>query len=203
MNTYDAPASYPCEVCDRPSVPRVHDGCRERIQENLDALPDLYEQLAAALTPGRRGGDGRTGSRSAPLPCSLDALDLRARGGIEGILATWNADLCEREGWTIREYGSVETAVRAHAAQLSVNLPLICDEHPAVREFADEIRQITVQARRIITGERAPRRVKVACPCGGTLKVTLDTPGARCPSCGEQYGHTEVLQLPLAERSAA
>ncbi|MEU6768549.1 hypothetical protein ABZ916_39325 [Streptomyces sp. NPDC046853] len=197
------PASWPCAVCDRPSVPRVHSGCQERIRDNLDALPGLYVELADSLQPGRRGSDGRSATRSAPLPCNLDALDLRSRGGIEGVLASWNADLCEREGWTRHEYGSVETAVRHHAAQLSMNLGLICDEHPAVREFADEIRQITGQARRLTTGERPPRRIGVACPCGHTLRVTLDTPGVRCGGCGQQYGHAEVLGLPLAERSAA
>lgn len=203
MNEAPTPASWPCAVCDRPSVPRVHDGCRDRIRENIDALPQLYRDLAEMLTPGRRGSDGRSATRSAPIPCSLEVLDLRGRGGIEGVLASWNADLCEREGWQVRDYGSVDTAVRAHAAQLSMNLALICDEHPAVREFADEIRQIAGQARRLVTGEKPPRRIPVTCPCGQTLRVTLDTPGAKCGSCGTQYGHTEVLGLPLAERNAA
>lgn len=197
------PASWPCAVCDRPSVPRVHDGCRERIRDNLDALPGLYRELAASLEPGRRGAEGRSATRSAPLPCNLDALDLRSRGGIEGVLASWNADLCEREGWAHRDYGNVETAVGHHAMQLSMNLSLICDEHPAVREFADEIRQITGQARRLTTGEKPPRRIGVQCGCGTVLRVTLDTPGVRCSGCGEQYGHAEVLGLPLAERAAA
>ncbi|MFD5910268.1 hypothetical protein ACFWHL_16275 [Streptomyces massasporeus] len=198
----DAPQSYPCAVCDRPSVPRVHPGCQDRIRENLDALPGLYRQLAGALTPGRRGGDGRTATRSAPLPCSIEALDLRARGGIEGVLASWAADFYEREGWTLPQYGSVESAVAGYSGILVINLRLLCDEHPAIRELADEVRQVTGQARRIITGEAPPRKVPVACPCGRVLRVTLDTPGERC-GCGQQYGHDELFRLPLAERRAA
>lgn len=196
------PQSYPCAVCDRPSVPRVHPGCQDRIKENLDALPGLYRQLAGALVPGRRGGDGRTATRSAPLPCSIEALDLRARGGIEGVLASWAADFYEREGWTLPQYGNVETAVQGYSGILVINLRLLCDEHPAIKELADEVRQVTGQARRIITGEAPPRKVPVACPCGRVLRVTLDTPGERC-GCGQQYGHDELFRLPLAERRAA
>lgn len=199
----DEPQSWPCAVCLRPSTPRVHNGCAERIHDNLSDLPGLYRALEDVLHPGRRGGDSRASTRTAPLPCSLEVLDLRARGGIEGVLGSWAADLCERERWTLRQYGTVEAAVDGYAELLLDNLTMICDEHPAVKELADEIRQITAQARRLVTGETPPRRVAVACPCGTTLRITIDTPGIQCGGCGEQYGHTEVLRLPLAERAAA
>lgn len=201
MNVPDA--SY-CELCLRPANSRVHDGCQQKIRQNLLELPGLYAELAEALEPSRRGDGGRSSSgRAAPIPCNLEALDLRARGGIEGVLATWAADLCEREQWQLPQYGTVELAVDGYAHLLLRNLGMICDEHPAVREFAAELRQIAGQAQRLITGDRPPRRIPVACPCGHVLRVTLDTPGARCPGCETQYGHAEVLQLPMAERSAA
>lgn len=200
----DDPQSWPCAVCLRPSQPRVHDGCRQRIAENLADLPALYRQLADALHPGRRGGDGRTGTRTAPLPCNLDTLDLRARGGIEGVLTSWEDDIRDILDWQPRPFrGDVQQTVTGSAAFLLLQLPWICDTHPAVKELADELRQIVGQARRLITGEPAPRRVTVLCPCGGTMRVTLDTPGARCSGCGTQYGHSEVLQLPMADRAAA
>ncbi|MFF1843083.1 hypothetical protein ACFVW9_15220 [Streptomyces sp. NPDC058217] len=199
----DAQKSWPCELCLRPSVPRVHEGCVERVRHNLRTLPGLYRELGDALVPGRRGGGGRSGTRTAPLPCNIDALDLRARGGIEGILATWAADLCDREGWTLTEYGTVEVAVAGYAELLLMNLQMICDEHPAVKELADELRQIVGEAQRIITGEKPPRTIPVACPCGQILRITLDTAGARCPGCGEQYGHSELMDLPLSGRPIA
>lgn len=192
-----------CVICDRPSRDRVHPGCRARLHEQLLALPRLYRALALALHPGRRGDGGRTGTRTAPLPCNLDALDLRARGGIEGVLGGWARDLCEREGWTVPLLGDIEGIVDWAAALLAANVGVLCDEHPAIRELADEVRQITAQARRLITGETPPRTVPVACPCGHVLRVSLDTPGTRCAGCGEQYGHAEVLRLPVAERRVA
>ncbi|MFF7576841.1 hypothetical protein ACFZBE_17925 [Streptomyces sp. NPDC008061] len=199
----DAPKSWPCELCARPSVPRVHEGCAERVRQNLLALPGLYRQLGDALIPGRRGGGGRSGTRTAPLPCNIDALDLRSRGGIEGVLATWAADLCDREGWTLAEYGSVEAAVDGYAELLLNNLVMLCDEHPAIKELGDELRQIVGQARRVVTGEKAPRKVPVACPCGHILRVSLDTPGEQCRGCGEQYSHRELFDLPFAGHQVA
>lgn len=193
-----------CEICLHPATTRVHAGCQQRIRQNLIQLPGLYRELADALQPGRRGDNGRGSiGRTAPLPCNLDALDLRARGGIEGILAGWAADLCERERWQLPQYGNVEAAVDGYADLLLRNLTMICDEHPAVREFATEVRQIAGQAERLITGEKPARRIPVGCPCGAVLKVTIDTPGIRCDVCGAQYGHAEALRLPAVERSAA
>ena len=197
----DAPET-PCAVCDRPARERVHRGCRERIDANLRELPQLYRQLGEALMPGRRGGDGRSATRTAPLPCSLDALDLVSRGGVEGVVGGWARDLCEREQWDIPQFGTVVATVDWACATLGLNLALLCDEHEAIREIADELRQISGQARRIVTGEAPPRKVPVACPCGRVLRVTLDTPGERC-GCGQQYGHDELFRLPLAERRAA
>lgn len=200
----DTPQYWPCAICLRPSVPRVHPGCRDRVQENLEVLPGLYRALERALAPARPGDSGgRPGSGSAPIPVSLEVLDLRARGGIEGVVGGWARDLCERERWPIPPLGSVEAIVVWGTSLLHRNLPMICDEHPAVKEIADELRQITGQAERLVTGERPPRRIPVACPCGTTLRVTLDTAGARCPGCETQYGHSEVLQLPMAERRVA
>jgi hypothetical protein len=176
------------------------------MRANLEALPALYRALADVLQPGRRGGgpvvSGTPGSR---MPGG-DALDLRARGGIEGVVGGWARDLCERENWTIPDYTSISAIVDWACHILAINLPMICDEHPAVKEMAAELRKTTAQAERLITGEKPPRRITVTCStdqCHGTMHVTLDTPGARCPACGEQYGHAEVLQLPMAERRAA
>lgn len=198
------PVSYPCMVCDRPSLPRVHPGCQERIAVNLRALPGLYRALERELAPGRRGGDGgRPSRRGAPLPVNEAVLDLRSRGGIEGVVGGWAREVCEREGWRIPPLGSVEAIVVWGCELLLKNLNMLCDEHDAIREIADELRSVTGQARRILDGEPAPRRIPVACPCGAVLRVTLDTPGARCGGCETQYGHDQLLGLPMAERRAA
>lgn len=200
---YDDDDLAPCAICDKAARSRVHPGCRDRLAANIRELPQLYRKLAHTLEPGRRGDGARSGTRHAPLPCSLEALDLRARGGIEGVVGGWARDLCEREGFDLPDCQSVEAIVDWSCGLLLANLGVLVDEHPAIKEIADEVGQVAGQARRLITGEKPPRRVPVACPCGHTLKVTLDTAGVKCPACDAQYGHAEALRLPLAERRAA
>lgn len=200
----ETPQSWPCPLCLKPSRDTVHASCRQHVYEDLGQLPDLYRQLADALQPGRRGDTGRSGTRTAPLPCNLEALDLRSRGGIQGVLTSWEDDVRDTLTWEDRPFrGSIEQDVDGSAGFLQTQLAWICDSHPAAKEFADEIRQIAGQARRLITGDRPARRIPVACPCGTVLRVTLDTPGVRCGGCETQYGHAEVLRLPLAQRAAA
>jgi len=200
----EIPQSWPCPLCLKPSRDTVHASCRQHVYEDLADLPKLYRQLADALEPSRRGDQARGGTRTAPLPCSLDALDLRARGGIQGVLTSWEDDVRDTLDWELRPFrGSIEQDVDGSAQFLQVQLAWICDSHPAAKELADEIRQIAGQARRLITGEKPPRRIGVTCPCGTVLRVTLDTPGVRCGGCEAQYGHAEVLRLPMAERAAA
>lgn len=199
-----APESWPCAVCDKPATTRVHNGCRQRISDNLAELPRLYRQLADVLAPGRRGGDGRSGPRTASLPCSLEVLDLRTRGGIENVVGGWARDVSEREGWEIPELGSVEAIVDWGAGLLAVNLAMLCDEHPAIKEIANELRDVAAQARRLVTGEKEPIRVPVACQgCGHILRVSLGMDGIRCTRCQTQYDHDEMLRLKPTRSAAA
>ncbi len=203
MHLDDAPESVPCAVCDKPARERVHRGCRQHMADALDELPSLYRQLADALLPSRRGdGPAVSGTPGRGLPGG-DALDLRARGGIEGVVGGWAREICERERWEIPQCQSVQAAVDWACATLALNLGMICDEHPAVKEIADELRQITGQARRIVTGEKPPIRIPVACTCGHILRVSLDMDGIRCGRCQQQYGHAEMLNLTPTRRAAA
>jgi hypothetical protein len=199
-----APTSWPCEICRKPSVPRVHDGCRQHLDDNLAALPGLYADLADVLMPGRRGSDGRTATRAhSPIPANEEALDLRARGGIEGVVGSWTRDICEREDWEFPEYGSVDTAVSQYVRFLRNNLLAICDSHPAVYELAQEVAKVRGQAERLIKGEPGERKIPLLCdgqldggdPCGAVIKITISTSGKQCPRCGTQRDRDQLLNL--------
>lgn len=193
-----------CAICRNPSTIRVHPGCQDRLSDNLAALPGLYRQLANHLAPSRSGDGGRTGSRTAPLPVNERVLDLRARGGIEGVVTTWERVAREDLGWDAAPFrGDVQQTVDGAVVFLLAQVPWFCDAHEAVYELAYDLSRLRAECDAIIGGERPPRRIPVTCPCGTVLRVTLDTPGARCPGCETQYGHSEVLQLPVAERTAA
>lgn len=182
--------------------------CRDRTEQNLTALAGqhgLYAQLATCLAPGASVSDGRpTQGRTAPLPVRLAPLSLSARGGVVTILQTWLVDWHETLGWNHpRWQGSLQGQLDQAVTALRNNLDWAASSHPAFPEFADETSSLVRACRRQITGERPERRIAVVCPCGGTLRVTVSTPGARCAGCDAQYDRAAVLELPLAERSAA
>lgn len=182
--------------------------CQERADDTLRALPGpagLYAALATVLAPGISSGVGPvSGSRSAPLPLRLEPLSLTARGGVVTVLQAWLVDWHELLGWRHPRWeGDLQQQLDQVVKALRINLEWAATEHPAFWDFHQEVAGLVRQCERQITGERAERPIAVACPCGTVLRVTVSTPGVRCRGCSTQYGRGEVLDLPLAVRSAA
>ncbi|BBB01063.1 hypothetical protein RVR_8304 [Actinacidiphila reveromycinica] len=182
--------------------------CRDRAERDLNALPGptgLYAQLSACMAPGASISDGRApAGRTAPLPVRLAPLDLAARGGVVTVLQTWLVDWHDILGWTHPRWrGNLQQQLDQVVGALRNNLDWASSDHPAFAEFADELAQLVRACRRQTTGERPERRIAVTCPCGGILRVTVSTPGARCSGCDTQYDRIGVLELPLAERVTA
>ncbi|HEY9375215.1 hypothetical protein [Streptomyces sp.] len=182
--------------------------CTDRVDRQLRALAGsdgLYARLADSLHPGSgSGGPAVSGSRTAPLPIRLDPLSLAARGGVVTILQTWLIDWHEALAYQHPRWnGDLQQQLDQVVHRLRVLLPWAAERHGAFDEFARELGSLVRQCEAASGGERAPRRVPVQCGCGHVLRVTLDTAGVRCPACETSYGHSEALQLPLAERRAA
>ena len=182
--------------------------CQERADQALRQLPGvdgLYARLATVLVPGR-GGDGTvvSASRTAPLPLRLEPLSLIARGGVITVLQAWLVDWHELLGWRHPRWnGGLQQQLNEVVRALRVNLEWAASTHPAFSEFVQEVATLVRQCERQVTGERKERPIAVACPCGATLRITVSTPGARCHNCDTQYDRAEVLDLPLAQRTAA
>ncbi len=200
-----------CTVCTRDLYADETGACRpctDRVDRTLRAIAGpggLYARLSASIRPGSSsGGPHVSGSRDAPAPVRLTALSLAARGGVVTILQTWLIDWHEALGYRHPRWdGDLQQQCDQVVARLRVLLPWAAEQHGAFDEFAREVGQLQRQIGAATGGERPPRRVPVACPCGHVLRVTLDTAGVKCPGCSVQYGHSEVFQLPLAERRAA
>ncbi|WP_406325209.1 hypothetical protein [Streptomyces niveus] len=187
---------YACHPCTR--------RCDEQLLE-LAGPRGLYAKLGSHLAPGSgSGGPAVSGSRNAPVPLRLDVLNLLTAGGpVLGPLETWVRDWEARGRAELNEAGTLQQRVNHAVGTLRFNLEWAATNHPAFDEFAREVSLMHRQASVHVAGERPPRAIPVACPCGAILRVGLDTPGVRCYGCGEQYGHAEVLRLPVAERRAA
>lgn len=182
--------------------------CTERVDRQLRELAGprgLYARLGTRLTPGSgSGGPAVSGSRNAPVPLRLDVLTLLTAGGpVLGPLETWVRDWEARGRATMDEAGTLQRRVDHAVGTLRFNLEWAVTAHSAFDEFAREVSLMHRQCSVRVEGEKPPRVIPVACPCGAVLRVGLDTPGARCYGCQTQYGHSEVLRLPMAERRAA
>lgn len=210
---YDDVTAPACTICRRGLYADElgHQACRpctDRIDRDLRALAGddgLYARLSGRLMPGSgSGGPAVSGSRTAPLPLRLEPLSLIARGGVVTILQTWIVDWHELLGYQHPRWeGGLQQQCDQAVNRLRTLLPWAAERHPAFDEFAREIGQVKRQCEAQVTGERPPRRVYVICPCQQRLGFTLDTPSLRCPNCQQQHGHSDLLDLPLAERSAA
>jgi hypothetical protein len=127
-----------------------------------------------------------------------------ARGGVITVLQAWLVDWHELLGWRHPRWeGGYQQQLDQVVRALRTNLEWAASNHAAFGEFVQEVTVLVRQCERQITGERKERPIAVACPCGGVLRVTISTPGARCRGCDAQYGRSEVLDLPLASRAAA
>ncbi|MFJ6579287.1 hypothetical protein ACIQMY_25410 [Streptomyces sp. NPDC091368] len=179
--------------------------CEDRTALHLGAIPGLFERLGDHLHRGSGGnGPAVSGSKSAPAPLRIGILDLQTeRGPVLGPLETWVRDWEEAGYAEVNEAGAAIDRVTHACRTLRFNLSRAVAQHPAIDECADEVASIWRTLTRITTGETAPRKIAVTCPCQQTLRITLDTRGETCPRCGAEYGHSEVLRLPLAERRAA
>jgi hypothetical protein len=178
--------------------------CEDRAAAHLGAIPGLFAQLDQHLARGASAGPAVSGSKTAPAPLRIGILDLQTeRGPVLGPLETWVRDWEEGGYAEVNEAGTVTDRIGHACRTLRFNLARAAAQHPAIDEAADEIATIWRTLSRIITGETAPRRIAVTCPCEQTLRITLDTRGETCPRCGAEYGHSEVLRLPLADRRAA
>lgn len=194
-----------CTICRRPTDDRDpirHQHCADRLRTDLADIPGLYALMGAVLAPGTAGGGSRvSGTRTAPLPVRLEPLSLRARGGIVTILATWEADWRETRGLTEAQRGTAERDLGGIVLWLRAHLPWAIDEHPAIQEFADEIRDVVRQCR--AAAGLLPRMMRIGeCPalvgeaaCGAALYADPQGHEIRCRECGTRWPRTNWMLL--------
>lgn len=167
--------------------------CAQRIRRDLDALVDTYALTAEPAFPGGSSGEGR--ARSAPLPGGTDWMDFRQADWQFGILYSWIRDWCDiyaLAGPKRADLTSITGWLRAH-------LPHAANSHPAITDFADEVRKLAQRGRRL-AGEVSDRGQRYPCPtddCTRTLYVRMDDLEAdvHCPSCDVSRSTAHLLAL--------
>jgi hypothetical protein len=194
-----------CVYCQHPDreveTGQVCPGCAHRIACDLRDIADLYVQVS--VYPGSGATGPRvSGSREAPLPLRVDALDLTmpARGGtvhdlhgdqighvaVASVLDQWVEDW--REHRDRGERRPEPPTVVVLVDWLGKRLGDACDDHPAIGEFAADVRRLC-RVLRMVTGDGPARPERLPAPCPGCdlLALTRDHAGVRCRACGEDW----------------
>lgn len=194
-----------CQVVPRDGygVYQVCEICRGRFRADLADIKDLYERIGDAMEPGSAAGPKVSGSRTPPIPASLEALSLRGPtspywpsryrlelAGLDtshladqhgalpviGVLRSVQYRWREALGWPlVPPRGSVDAAIVATVRWLHQYLDRACDEVDGIVETIRDVQALR-RHMRSVAGE-TPHMVKLG-PC----PTVMDDGG----SCGEQ-----------------
>jgi hypothetical protein len=167
----------------RPNNPQVCDGCRDRLGADLAALPDAYALVDTES--GRAAGELRASGFESRPPLNITALSLLGPGSDTppAKLDAWVQDWA-----TYRRTQLPPPSVYAMCAWLAEHLPWACDEHPAIDEFAGDIRDLVGELR-AFTGKdrgesvgRCPRKLGDS-TCDTPLFVDPYVDEIQCSRC--------------------
>jgi hypothetical protein len=182
------------------------------------AAYDVHPLPAGPIRATARDGHV-TGSRDAPVPVLLDVVDLTAparlpnptRGRGHYPRSLWPEDqighqpVATRLDLWVRDWITYQQCpgdhlpaptVPALVRWLTVRCGWACDEHPAVDDFADEMRELLAELRRANEDGPVYAEPIKAVPCSGCDAVALFRPvkssyRAECGMCGKLYTDDE------------
>ncbi|MBU8549771.1 hypothetical protein IMX12_13230 [Streptomyces sp. Babs14] len=187
-------------------------GCTRATLNRLDRMPRLWAALAAFLAPGSSASTrtGRTRAAEAPLPVREHVLNLRAPGGIAGVLEDWRRAMQKDRGWGPPAIpAAVDRRVTVAARALALNMDWIAESWPMAGEMAAEVRALEGDVLTIVDPEdpadrrqRAGTRVGYCVAalgdeevCGAVLRAYPGDALLRCRWCGTEYGPDDYLML--------
>lgn len=202
-----------CLVCQRPTGRMACERCEATMRRQLSEVVDFQALAADNLVPGQ-GGDGRATERT--LGINVAALDTCAAFDAIMVLESW--ERVWREDYGLTAYGPA-SAARSDAGEatllgivnfLQAWLSKTCDEHPAVDEFASELRNLHRQMQQA-AGQTRRAAWRVTCPtdtddgeCGQQLKVSGEDFGGQvtCRSCRTTWPVERLLRVVASSRHA-
>jgi len=190
----------------RPNTPQVCDGCRERLSGDLSGLPETYALVDA--DPVRGTSEIRSREYESRPPLNIAALSLLGRGSV--IPSTdgrhWPQDQLgtvpplDLLGWWVEDWITTRAMREQMPAMvmttvttwLSLRLDWACDQHLAIDEFAQDVRQLASQLRPF-AGKDGGTRVG-NCPraygddrCNTPLYVDPYVNEIRCTRCKQTW----------------
>jgi hypothetical protein len=126
--------------------------CRDRLRADLAALPDAYALVDAE--PVRGLSEIRSRAFESRPPLNITALSLLGPGWDTppAVLATWAQD------WAgYLEHDQPDNTVTEVCRWLATRLDWACEHHPAIDEFATDLRRLTGELRAFAGKDRGER----------------------------------------------
>jgi hypothetical protein len=149
-----------CTLCKKTTLEHgsLCPDCTRTTLDHLHRLPRMWASLEAWLTPGASGPaqyGGRVRRAEAPLPLSEEVLDLRAAGGIVGVLEDWHTAVCDARGLLAPARAvSLQGRIAAAAAALADQIHFIALwEHGGL--LAREVSRLVDRVRAVVRPGRA------------------------------------------------
>lgn len=206
-------ASGQCTICQHETDRMACHRCQNMMRLQLGEICDYQAMAADNLIPGQ-GGDGRATERT--LGVNLAALDLVGAFDAIAILESW--ERIWREDYGLAPYGpaSAERDPRARATLLGIVgflqawLTKSCTEHPAIDEFARELRHLHRMCQQA-AGHTMRAAWRVTCPtdvedgeCGTQLRVSGEDFGGHvtCRGCHTTWPVDRLLHVVATSRHA-
>lgn len=218
-----------CVVCTvyrpaaRPRLPDfapVCETCRARVTSDLAEIPDLYALVPASMEPSTGTGVKVSGTRTAPIPVRLDAINLIVASTTTGrvtdphgdqhgaippvvVLDQWVADWID-----VRAKGEHQPVptISTLTGWLAARLDWALDHHPAIDEFAREIKATLRAIRGVVeshhSGEfigRCPAKLRDESRCNTRLYADPYLDLITCPRCSTGWPRRQWLQLAAAQ----
>jgi hypothetical protein len=185
------------------------------MRNHLQDIATYTTQAQHELTPNK-GGDGR--AQTIPIGIRLNALDLTAGNDILPTLEEWERDW--RHTYNLTPYGPASAARNQGTPQsqhlhgviqfLITWLPTAADTHPAIADFAQELRQLRQQAQH--AANQQPRQSwNVTCPtdtdeteCGNAIRITGEDFDSykTCKQCGTTWEVNRLIQVAASSSEA-
>ncbi|MEU9400580.1 hypothetical protein [Streptomyces sp. NPDC048242] len=184
--------------------------CPDCTRDTLDRLQGMayrWKSLEEWLIPGRAGTaqyGGRVRRAEAPLPLTQEALDLRAGGGIVGVLEDWHAAVCDARSIPLPPRPAAIAARVRHAAdRLAAHIHFIVLWEQA-GQLAREIRALEARVLEVTDPGRdedeptalgrCVAELQDGTVCGARLYADMGRP-VQCTHCGCPYPPETWLAL--------
>lgn len=194
--------AHVCAVCQGREYEReqVCGPCRKWLAQDLREIGQLYRLLPAAVSSPRNVEDAvdlslpAVGGASAATVHDPDRLQT-GQLAVAAVLDSWARDWAETRGKGER---LPLPTVAVLTGWLLDRIEDECDQHPAIGEFAQEIRSLLSAIRRCIDTAVPPGvRYQAPCPrCGTeTLRRHVGADWIECETCGRLWGDEDYADL--------